>query len=146
MRKRIQVDQSAKTSKTTKAAKQEAPSFRQRLAGLRKAAGLTQIELAAEPWVSRRMVAYYESPAATPPANLLPQIAATLGVAIDDLFGVGAKRRLVTQDGDSRLRRRLLTIEKQAVAEKCQVLQVIDAVIDAVIERGQLNRKAESRA
>ena len=79
MRKRIQVDQSAKTSKTTKAAKQEAPSFRQRLAGLRKAAGLTQIELAAEPWVSRRMVAYYESPAATPPANLLPQIAATLG-------------------------------------------------------------------
>ena len=83
-----------------------------------------------------------ESPAATPPANLLPQIAAALGVLIDDLFGVGAKPRLVKQDGDSRLRRRLLAIEKLDVAEKRQVLQVIDALI----ERGQLKRKAESRA
>ncbi len=91
---------------------------------------------------SQCMVAYYESPAVTPPANLLPQIAAALGVSIDDLFGVGTKRRLVKQDGDSRLRRRLLAIEKLAVAEKRQVLQVIDAFI----ERGQLKRKAESRA
>jgi hypothetical protein len=51
------------------------------------------------------------------------------------------KRRLVKQDGDSRLRRRLLAIEKLDVAEKRQVLQVIDAFI----ERGQLKRKAESR-
>ena len=142
MGKRIQVDESAKTTKTTKAAKEKAPSFGQRLASLRKAAGFTQIELAAELGVSQRMVAYYESPAATPPANLLPQIAAALGVSIDDLFGVGTKRRLVKQDGDSRLRRRLLAIEKLAVAEKRQVLQVIDAFI----ERGQLKRKAESRA
>ena len=142
MGKRIQASESAKPTKTTKAAKEEAPSFGQRLASLRKTAGFTQIELAAELGVSQRMVAYYESPAATPPANLLPQIAAALGVSIDDLFGVGAKRRLVKQDGDSRLRRRLLAIEKLAVAEKRQVLQVIDAFI----ERGQLKRKAESRA
>jgi transcriptional regulator with XRE-family HTH domain len=139
MGKRIQAGVAAKT---TKAAKEEAPSFGQRLASLRKAAGFTQIELAAELGVSQRMVAYYESPASTPPANLLPQIAAALGVSIDELFGVGAKRRLVKQDGDSRLRRRLLAIEKLDVAEKRQVLQVIDAFI----ERGQLKRKAESRA
>ena len=138
MGKRIQVGQVAKS---TKATKEEAPSFGERLASLRKAAGFTQIELAAELGVSQRMVAYYESPAATPPANLLPQIAAALGVSIDELFGVGVKRRLVKQDGDSRLRRRLLAIEKLDVAEKRQVLQVIDAFI----ERGQLKRKAESR-
>lgn len=63
-------------------------------------------------------------------------------MSIDDLFEVGAKRRLVKQDGDSRLRRRLLAIEKLAVAQKRQVLQVIDAFI----ERGRLKRKAESRA
>ena len=142
MGKRIQASQVGQVAKSTKAAKEEAPSFGERLASLRKAAGFTQIELAAELGVSQRMVAYYESPAATPPANLLPQIAAALGVSIDDLFGVGAKRRLVKQDGDSRLRRRLLAIEKLAVAEKRQVLQVIDAFI----ERGQLKRKAESRA
>jgi len=82
------------------------------------------------------------SPAATPPANLLPQIATALGVTIDEMFGRSAKRKLAKQEGDSRLRRRLLAIEKLDVAEKRQVLQVIDALI----ERGQLKRKAESRA
>lgn len=124
-----------------KVAKDEAPSFGQRLASLRKAAGFTQVELAAELGISQRMVAYYESPAATPPANLLPQIAAALGVSIDELFGVSSKRRLVKQDGDSRLRRRLLAIEKLDVAEKRQVLQVIDAFI----ERGQLKRRVGER-
>jgi transcriptional regulator with XRE-family HTH domain len=119
----------------------EEMSFGGRLAGLRKAAGFTQIELAAELGVSQRMVAYYESPAATPPANLLPQIATALGVTIDELFGLAHKRKLAKQEGDSRLRRRLLAIEKLAVAEKRQVLQVIDAFI----ERGQLKRKAQSR-
>lgn len=142
MGKRIQAAIAATAAKSAKAAKQEMPSFGERLASLRKAAGFTQVELAAELGVSQRMVAYYESPAATPPANLLPQIAAALGVSIDQLFGVGAKRRLVKQDGDSRLRRRLLAIEKLDVAEKRQVLQVIDALI----ERGQLKRKVESRA
>jgi len=137
MGKRIQAGE---TAKSTKAAKEDL-SFSERLAGLRKAAGFTQIELAAELGVSQRMVAYCESPAATPPANLLPQIAAAQGVLIDELFGVGAKRRLVKQDGDTRLRRRLLAIEKLGVAEKRQVLQVIDAFI----ERGQLKRKVESR-
>ena len=137
MGKRIQAGE---TAKSTKAAKEDL-SFGERLAGLRKAAGFTQIELAAELGVSQRMVAYCESPAATPPANLLPQIAAAQGVSIDELFGVGAKRRLVKQDGDTRLRRRLLVIEKLGVAEKRQVLQVIDAFI----ERGQLKRKVESR-
>ncbi len=119
-----------------------AASFGERLAQLRKAAGYTQVELAAELGISQRMVAYYESPNSTPPANLLPQIATVLGVSIDELFGRSAKRRLAKQDGDSRLRRRLLAIEKLDMAEKRQVLQLIDAFI----ERGQLKRKAENRA
>ena len=116
-------------------------SFGQRLAELRKAAGFTQVELAAELGISQRMVAYYESPSATPPAQLLPQIATVLGLTIDELYGRSAKRRLAKQDGDSRLRRRLLAIEKLDVTEKRQVLQLLDAFI----ERGQLRRKAESR-
>jgi transcriptional regulator with XRE-family HTH domain len=139
MGKRIQA---AVAAKTAKAVKDEAASFGERLAGLRKAAGFTQIELAAELGVSQRMVAYYESPAATPPANLLPQIAVALGVSIDELFGRSQKRKLVKQEGDSRLRRRLLAIEKLDVTEKRQVLQLLDAFI----ERWQLKRKVESRA
>lgn len=119
-----------------------AGSFGERLAELRKAAGFTQVELAAELGVSQRMVAYYESPQATPPAHLLPQIATALGVSIDALYGRVAKRRLVKQDGDSRLRRRLLAIGKLDAGAKRQVLQLLDAFI----ERGQLRRKAVSRS
>jgi hypothetical protein len=79
---------------------------------------------------------------ATPPAHLRPQIATALGVTIDEMFGRAAQRKLAKQEGDSRLRRRLLVIEKLDVAEKRQVLQVIGAFI----ERGRLKCKAESRA
>jgi transcriptional regulator with XRE-family HTH domain len=108
----------------------ESVNFGQRLAQLRKAAGFTQVELAAELGISQRMMAYYESPTATPPANLLPGIATALGVTIDELFGRSTKRRLAKQEGDSRLRRRLLAIEKLDAAEKRQVLQLLDAFID----------------
>lgn len=119
-----------------------AMTFGERLAHLRKTAGFTQVELAAELGISQRMVAYYESPDATPPANLLPQIATVLGVTIDQLFGHAPKRTLAKQEGDSRLRRRLLAIEKLDVTEKRQVLQLLDALI----ERGQPKRKMERRA
>lgn len=116
--------------------------FNERLAVLRKAAGFTQVELAAELEVSQRMVAYYESAGATPPAHLLPAIAKALGVSIDALYGQQApKRKLAKQEGDSRLRRRLLAVEKLGTAEKRQVLQLIDAFI----ERGQLRSKVQSR-
>ena len=116
--------------------------FGARLAALRKTAGFTQVELAAELGVSQRMMAYYESPAATPPAHLLPHIATALNVTIDELYGRAPRRKLVKQDGDSHLRRRMLAIEKLDLAEKRQVLQLIDAFI----ERGQLKRNMESRA
>ncbi len=44
-------------------------TFGGRLAPLRRAAGYTQVELAQALEISQRMVAYYESPAANPPAN-----------------------------------------------------------------------------
>jgi transcriptional regulator with XRE-family HTH domain len=136
MGKRIQTAAAAAEDTTGNA------GFGERLASLRKAAGFTQVEFAAELGISQRMVAYYETPNATPPANLLPNIAAALGVSIDALYGREApKRRLAKQEGDSRLRRRLLAIEKLDAADKRQVLQLIDAFI----ERGQLKRKVESR-
>ena len=55
-------------------------NFGERLASLRKAAGYTQVEFAAEVGITQRMVAYYEAPNAQPPAHLLPQMAQVLGV------------------------------------------------------------------
>jgi transcriptional regulator with XRE-family HTH domain len=115
--------------------------FGPRLAELRKQAGFTQTAFAAEIGVSQRMMAYYESPAAHPPANLLARMAQALGVSVDALLGVEtAKRR--TKPTDTRMQRRLQAIEKLPPEERRQVLQVLDAFI----ERGQLKKKAEKQA
>lgn len=70
-------------------------------------------------------------------ASLQPQIAAALGVSINEVFGVDAKRRLIKQGGDSRL----LAIEKLDLAVKRKARQLLDAFM----ERGQLKRNVESR-
>ena len=88
------------------------------------------------------MVAYYESVGATLSAHLLPAIAKALGVSIDALYRHQVpKPKLAKQEGDSRLRCRLLAVGKLGTAEKRQVLQLIDAYI----ERGQLRGKVQSR-
>jgi hypothetical protein len=67
----------------------------------------------------------------------------SLGVSIDALYGrAPAKKKLVKQEGDSRLRRRLLAVEKLGASDKRQALQLLDALI----ERGQLKAKAEGKA
>ncbi|HQY45812.1 MAG TPA: helix-turn-helix transcriptional regulator [Usitatibacteraceae bacterium] len=118
-----------------------AAGFGPRLAQLRKAAGISQIALAAEIGVSQRMMAYYESPTAHPPANLLAAIARSLGVSIDALLGVESSRRRAKAT-DTRMQRRLQQIEKLPPAERRQILQMLDALI----ERGQLKRKLQANA
>lgn len=116
---------------------QDSTSFGARLAQLRKAAGFAQEELAAEIWISRRIIAYYESETDYPPTALLPKIAQALRISADELLGIAPVKK-ATKPGNSRLQRRLQQIEQLDAAEKRQALQVIDALI----ERGQLKRKA----
>lgn len=52
----------------------------------RKAAGLTQAELAAKVGVCRTAVAAWESGKSYPPADRLPAIAAALSCTVDDLY------------------------------------------------------------
>ena len=114
--------------------------FGERLAELRKAAGYTQVEFAAELAITQRMVAYYEAPDAHPPAHLLPQMAQALGIGVEVLLGIEPPRRgkkLAT----NRLERRLLEIEKLDIAEKRQIIQIIDTFI----ERGKLKQRVSSQ-
>lgn len=124
---------------TARIKRDPANGFGERLSGLRKAAGITQTALAEEIGISQRMMAYYESPTAYPPANLLPVIAAALGVSVNALLGVETAKRL-TKATDTRMQRRLQQIEKLDASDKRQVLQLIDAFI----ERGQLKRNVRS--
>jgi transcriptional regulator with XRE-family HTH domain len=114
--------------------------FGDRLAELRRAAGYTQVEFAAELGITQRMVAYYEAPDAHPPAHLLPRMAQALGVSADVLLGVTAPRRgkkLAT----NRLERRLLEIAKLDPKAQRQITQLLDTFI----EREKLKQRIDAQ-
>jgi transcriptional regulator with XRE-family HTH domain len=117
-----------------------AETFGTRLASLRKTAGFTQLELAAELGISQRMVAYYEGPDSHPPANLLPTIAQVLNVSLDQLLGVVPLIKTAAV-GSTRLARRVQELEKLDPKDKHQVLQLLDAFL----ERERLKRKMQTR-
>jgi transcriptional regulator with XRE-family HTH domain len=115
-------------------------NFGEHLAQLRRAAGFTQVEFATEVGITQRMVAYYEAPDAHPPAHLLPQMAQALGVGVDVLLGVSPPRR-PKQLATNRLERRLMEIEKLGIAERRQLIQIIDTFI----ERGKLKQRVNAQ-
>jgi len=107
---------------------------------LRKAAGYSQRDLAAEFGISQRMIGYYEKQTQYRPTHLLPNLAKALGVSADQLLGL----QKVKTDGkirDTRLWRRFRKIEKLEAKEKRQIVQLLDTFI----EREQLKIKAGTR-
>jgi transcriptional regulator with XRE-family HTH domain len=104
-------------------------NFGGRLAQLRKAAGYTQMEFAAEVGITQRMVAYYEVPNAQPPAHLLPQMVHVLGVGVDVLLGMAQPRKVKRLTTNS-LERRLLAIEKLDPKAKRQITRLLDTFIE----------------
>ena len=124
-----------------KSKKETTMSFGERLGELRKAAGFTQQQLADEVGVSRRMIAYYEGQSAHPPTTLLPDIARALNLSTDALLGLTPIKK-TAKPANTRLARRLQQIEKLETADKRQILQVLDTLL----ESAQLKRKAHSKA
>ena len=115
-----------------------AATFGQRLVALRKAAAMTQQELADEVGVSRRMLAYYEGQSEHPPTTLLPALAQALHVSTDELLGLTPPLRPNGRVRDNRMQRRLQQIAGLPTEERRQIMQLVDAFI----ERGQLKRRA----
>ena len=66
----------------------ELTDFGKRLSRLRKTAGYTQVELAAELDVTQRMISYYEGHSEFPPSPMLPKLARLLNVSADELLGI----------------------------------------------------------
>ena len=103
-------------------------SFGERLARLRKAAGFSQRELAAELGISYRMVAYYEGETEHPPTHLLPHLAKALGVSADELMGL-EKTKKNGRTQDTRLWRRFSQVEKLPPPKRKQIVQILDAFL-----------------
>lgn len=119
-------------------------NFGERLAQLRKAAGYTQVELAAELGITQRMVAYYEAPTAQPPAHLLPQLADALGVSSDVLLGLAQPRR-PKKIATNRLERRLMEIEKLDPKAKRQITQLLDTFIEREKLKQRMNAQPSAQ-
>lgn len=115
-------------------------TFGQRLAQLRKAAGLTQEELARELGTTRRMIAYYETEVDYQPAALFPKMAEILGVKTDELLGSknGTDKTAKTKIPVTRLWKRFKQVEKLPPQEKKQIVQLVDALL----ERQKLKQQA----
>ena len=68
--------------------KKRESGFGKRLTALRKARGLTQIQLAESADTTQRAISYYENDIGYPPAPALIKLAQALQVTTDELLGV----------------------------------------------------------
>jgi transcriptional regulator with XRE-family HTH domain len=114
-----------------------AESFGQRMARLRKAAGLTQMQLAQRVGISRRMVAYYEGQSERPPAHALDQLAQVLRVSADQLLGRRPTGEEIHIPFDVRIWRRLRVIEQLSPADRNAVIKYAEALAHGA---GQKNK------
>jgi transcriptional regulator with XRE-family HTH domain len=104
-------------------------SFGERLALLRKGAGLTQTELAEKLGISRRMIAYYEGETKYPPTTILPRLAQTLGVTTDELLDSANACTRRPKPTDVRLQRAFHQVEQLSARERSQAMRLLNSFI-----------------
>jgi transcriptional regulator with XRE-family HTH domain len=119
--------------------------FGARLAALRQAKGMTQLELGAAVGVSNRVIAYYEADDAQPPGAMLVDLARALTVSTDELLGVTPVREK-TPPKTARLLKRLRRIEELPPADQRAVLKLVDAMLDTRRRSTPAARSAKRKA
>ena len=119
--------------------------FGARLAALRQAKGMTQLELGAAVGVSNRVIAYYEADHAQPPGAMLVDLARALTVSTDELLGVTPVREK-TPPKTARLLKRLRRIEELPPADQRAVLKLVDAMLDTRRRSTPAPRSAKRKA
>lgn len=104
-------------------------AFGERLAALRKDQRLTQVQLAELLDVSQQAVTAYESGQRRVPISTLPLLAQTLGVSVEDLIGVPAKRGPGKRGPAPKLQQQLERITQLPKAQQRFVMQMLDTVL-----------------
>jgi len=78
--------------------KQPPTDFGERLAAIRKARGLTQVQLAEAASTTQRAISYYETEAGFPPMPAVIALAQVLRVSTDELMGIEEPKSDLLQD------------------------------------------------
>lgn len=117
---------------------QPAFKFGERLTALRKARGLTQVQLAEKIGSTQRAVSRYETIADRAPAPVLAKLAPVLGVSTDELLGVKRTRATaaaVKSLADDPEARRLWKKFQQVMAlpekDRRAVIRLINSLVTA---------------
>lgn len=103
----------------------------QRIATLRKAQGLTQVQLAEAMGVAQQTLAHYEAGRLRLLVGALPNLASQLGVAVEELVGTSstAKRATGKRGPQPKIAQQLEQIRALPVTKQRMVAQMIDAVL-----------------
>jgi transcriptional regulator with XRE-family HTH domain len=96
------------------AKKEPHSAFGKRLFALRKARGLTQVQLAEALGTTQRVISYYETDAELPPSTAIIPLARALGVSTDELLGL----RPAQANGNS-------SVQKQRLWKRFQKMEVL---------------------
>ena len=75
-------------------------SIGKNIAKYRKSLGLTQEELGVKLGVTNQAVSKWESEVSMPDVMLLPEIATTLGISLDDIYGIAKEPEKVSVSAD----------------------------------------------
>ena len=111
-----------------------ASEFGERLATLRQARGLTQVQLAEKIGSTQRAISRYETIADRAPAPVLAKLAQALGVTTDELLGVKRTRTAKTLTDDPEARRLWKKFQQvMALPEKDRraVIRLVNSLVAA---------------
>lgn len=104
----------------------------QRIAALRKAQGLTQVQLAEAMGVAQQTLAHYEAGRLRLLAGALPNLANQLGITVEELVGAPSAKRATGKRGPQpKIAQQLQQIEALPKAKQRAISQVLDSVIAA---------------
>jgi transcriptional regulator with XRE-family HTH domain len=97
--------------------KREDSSFGPRLVALRKARGLTQVQLAEAAGTTQRSISYYENDDGVPPSSVVVVLAQALHVSADELLGLKPPQAAAVVPGDDNPETRRLWKRFQVVTQ-----------------------------
>lgn len=110
--------------------KKQRSGFGERLRTLRKARGLTQVQLAAAANTTQRAVSYYENEAGYPPVPAVIALADALSVTTDELLGLKTPKRdrSIVSQATQRLWKKFQQFETLPEKDQRAVIRLINSL------------------
>jgi transcriptional regulator with XRE-family HTH domain len=106
-----------------------APPFGQRLAALRKAKGLSQVQLAELLSTTRKTVDYYERRAQNPSLEVITKVADALGVSAAELMGVDAPKPAPQRGPTGKLRQLFDDVARLPRRQQEKIAEFVSAYV-----------------